>query len=155
MREPLPHQAPHPPENKAAFACLFPGLVCRICVSIRENRTGKVRVGGWPRRWNLLSKEKKDKSSENLGDFEVRRWGWGEKRGFFCFCFCLGVKLLYNVVSVSPVQWSESAICIPKSPPSWTSHPPPHPTHLGHHRAPSWAPCAIQQVPTSYLFHTW
>ena len=28
----------------------------------------------------------------------------------------------------------------------------PHrPPHLGHHRAPSWAPCAIQQVPTSYL----
>ena len=29
-----------------------------------------------------------------------------------------------------------------------------HATHLGHHRAPSWAPCAIQQVPTSYLFYT-
>ena len=30
-----------------------------------------------------------------------------------------------------------------------------HPTHLGHHRALSWAPCTIQQVPTSYLFYTW
>ena len=30
---------------------------------------------------------------------------------------------------------------------------PPHPTPLGHHRALSWAPCAIQQVPTSYLFY--
>ena len=35
------------------------------------------------------------------------------------------------------------------------SPPPPHPTPLGHHRALSWAPCAIQQVPTSYLFYTW
>ena len=28
-----------------------------------------------------------------------------------------------------------------------------HPTHLGHHRAPSWAPWAIQQLPASYLFY--
>ena len=26
---------------------------------------------------------------------------------------------------------------------------------LDHHRAPSWAPCATQQVPTSCLFYTW
>ena len=26
---------------------------------------------------------------------------------------------------------------------------------LGHHRAPSWTPCAAQQLPTSHLFHTW
>ena len=31
--------------------------------------------------------------------------------------------------------------------------PPSHP--LGHHRAPSWAPCAIQHLPTSYLCYTW
>ena len=29
-----------------------------------------------------------------------------------------------------------------------------HPTPLGHHRALSWAPCAIQQLPPSYLFYT-
>ena len=29
-----------------------------------------------------------------------------------------------------------------------------HPTPLGHHRAPGWAPCVIQQLPTSYLFYT-
>ena len=28
----------------------------------------------------------------------------------------------------------------------------PHPIHLDQHRAPNWASCAIQQVPTSYLF---
>ena len=30
----------------------------------------------------------------------------------------------------------------------------PHPTPLGHHRAPSWVPCAVQHLPTSYLFYT-
>ena len=41
-------------------------------------------------------------------------------------------------------------------PPSGASlWPPPHPTPLGHHRAPSWAPCAIQHFPTSCLFYTW
>ena len=29
-----------------------------------------------------------------------------------------------------------------------------HPTPLGHHRALSWAPCVIEQLPTSYLFYT-
>ena len=36
-----------------------------------------------------------------------------------------------------------------------TSHHLPHSTTLGHDRAPSWAPCAIKQLPTSYLFYTW
>ena len=50
---------------------------------------------------------------------------------------------------VSAVQRSESTICIHISPPSWTSVPPdPHPTPLGHHRAPSWPSSAIQQAPT-------
>ena len=42
--------------------------------------------------------------------------------------------------------------------PSLVSLPPtpvPHATPLGHHRALSWAPCAIQQLPASYLFYTW
>ena len=26
---------------------------------------------------------------------------------------------------------------------------------LGRHRALSWAPCAVQQLPSSDLFHTW
>ena len=43
-----------------------------------------------------------------------------------------------------------------QSPPFWTSLPPHlHPIHLGHHRAPSWAPCAVQQLPTGYQFYTW
>ena len=30
-----------------------------------------------------------------------------------------------------------------------------HPIPLSHHRVPGWAPCVIQQLLTSYLFHTW
>ena len=32
---------------------------------------------------------------------------------------------------------------------------PPHPTPLGCHRALSWVPCIVQQLPISYLFYTW
>ena len=34
-----------------------------------------------------------------------------------------------------------------------SSHLPPHPTYLGCHWAPGWAPCIIQQIPTGYLFY--
>ena len=33
--------------------------------------------------------------------------------------------------------------------------PPPCPTPRGHHRAPGWAPCVTQRLPTSCLFCTW
>ena len=32
---------------------------------------------------------------------------------------------------------------------------PPHPTHLGHHRVLNWAPCVLEQLPTSYLVYMW
>ena len=40
---------------------------------------------------------------------------------------------------------------LPLEPPS----PPSHPIPLGHHRAPSWAPYTIEQLPTSYLYYIW
>ena len=43
------------------------------------------------------------------------------------------------------VSFCCTGICIPISPP--------HPTPLGGHKAPSWSPCAIQQLPTSYFTH--
>ena len=77
---------------------------------------------------------------------------WTEFISFF-----IGVWLVYNVALVSALQCSESCkyTYIPSllnhPPTSQTpSHPPPHPTPLGHHRALSWTPCAIQQLPTSY-----
>ena len=38
--------------------------------------------------------------------------------GMFYIAFFIGVSLLYNVVLVSVVQRSESAVCMPISPPS-------------------------------------
>ena len=73
-------------------------------------------------------------------------------KNFLISFFFIGVKLLYNVVLVSAVQWSESAICISVFPLSWTSLQPPHPTHLGRHRAPSWAPFAISRFPPASYF---
>ena len=87
----------------------------------------------------------------------------------FCFIFLLEsfhfiyftveVKLLYIVVLVSPVQQSESAICIHILPPSWASLPPPlippHHSRSSQSSKLSWAPCAIQQVPISHWFYTW
>ena len=46
---------------------------------------------------------------------------------------------------------SESALCIQIS--SLPTGSPP--THLGHSRAQSCSLCAMQERPTSYLFHTW
>ena len=41
---------------------------------------------------------------------------------------------------------------VPLEPPS----PPtiPHSRSSGHHRVPGWAPCAVQQLPSSYIFYT-
>ena len=71
---------------------------------------------------------------------------------FFLNSFLIGGKLLYNAVSVSAIQQSKPAIIII----SLLSLPPlPHLTPQGHHRAPGWAPCVIQQLLISYLFYTW
>ena len=65
------------------------------------------------------------------------------------------MQLLYNIVLVSSLQQSESAICIHLPPLSWACLPHAPPTPPGHHRAWNWAPCGIQKIPTSYLFYTW
>ena len=61
-----------------------------------------------------------------------------------------------NVVLISLVQCSESAIRIHISRPSGTSLPPtPIPPLQVLTEHPSRVPCAIEQLPTSYPFHTW
>ena len=60
--------------------------------------------------------------------------------------------MLYNIVLVPAVQQHESAIGIHIFPSSWaSSHPTPHPSPLGHHKALSWVSCAIQLLPTCYF----
>ena len=69
--------------------------------------------------------------------------------------------MLYNIVLVSAVQWSQSAVCTHTSPPFWASipptcsNPPPYPNFLGHHKWLSWAPSSLQYVLTNYLSPTW
>ena len=61
----------------------------------------------------------------------------------------------YGVAQIRTwLKWLSSSIHI--FPPSWATLPLTlHPFSIGHHRALSWAPCAIQHFPTSYLFCTW
>ena len=67
----------------------------------------------------------------------------------FIYLLIIGVQLLYNIVLVYTVQQSESTICIHISPLFLDFL-----LNLGHHRALSRVPCAIQQVLISYLFYT-
>ena len=69
------------------------------------------------------------------------------------FLFLIGGWILYNVVLVSAIQHHKSAKSTYMFPLSWTSLTPSYP--IGHHRAPCWAPCFIQQLHTSNLFYTW
>ena len=72
----------------------------------------------------------------------------------FIFFFNLKIIALQSHVLVSAVQQHESVITIHIYP--LTLEPPsspPHPVPLGHHRAPGWALCVIQQLPTSCLFY--
>ena len=70
---------------------------------------------------------------------------------YFFISYWVTVALQCCVSFCCWIKWS--AILIPISSPSYTY---PHdPTPLGHHRALSWAPCAAQQPPISYLPDTW
>ena len=77
-------------------------------------------------------------SEQTLGD--------SEGQGSLVCCSPQGCKELDTTEQVKNIHML---------PPSWASlWPPPHPTPLGHHRAWSWAPCALQHFPSSSLFHT-
>ena len=57
---------------------------------------------------------------------------------------------------VSAIHQHASATGIYVSPSFWiSSYLPPHPTPLGCHWVPVWAPSIIQQIPTGYLFNIW
>ena len=82
----------------------------------------------------------------------------------FFFFSLIGAKLLYSVVLVSAFEQQCESKCdsviiiyMHKCIPSLSSLPrsPYYLTPLGHHRAPGWAPCTIQKLPTSHLLHTW
>ena len=67
---------------------------------------------------------------------------WGRVASQSCVAFCVTMKSISHMYTYIPSPWD--------LPPN---HP--HPTPLSHQKAPSWAPWAIRQVPTSRVFHTW
>lgn len=64
---------------------------------------------------------------------------------FFLFTIFIEVLLFYNVL-IYAVKWSESAISIHISLPSWTYLPPPQFHPFGHHRIPDLASCALWNI---------
>ena len=74
----------------------------------------------------------------------VRKWILASQKLSFWALFKLEYD--YNVFSFC----CESAVRIYIFPPRWTSHP--HYPHLGHHRAPSWAPFLYSNFPLAVCF---
>ena len=72
---------------------------------------------------------------------------------FIYLFFLIGVQLLYNVVLVSAVQQSESAVCIHISPLSWTYLPSPHPRIPPSH--PSRSPQSTELSSVHYTAVFW
>ena len=81
---------------------------------------------------------------------------------FFLNCSIIALQCCVNFCCKT-TQQHESAIfvcvcvCVCVTLSSWASHPsfsPLTPSHLStHHTSRSWAPCAIQLLPTSYLIY--
>ena len=107
--------------------------------------------------WNLLLHQGRY-HHPNLTN-EKRLWKYTVillfKDGPLFYLFSFKEYNWFTTLLLSAIQQCGSAICIHTSPPSWASPPPRYPTPLDHHRALSWAPCAVQQLPIGYLFDTW
>ena len=65
---------------------------------------------------------------------------WGTVALQCCVSFCCSMKWISCMYTDIP-----SLLAFP------SPHCPSPPCNLGHHRAPHWAPCAVQQVPTSWF----
>ena len=68
----------------------------------------------------------------------------------FIYLYWNRIALQCCVIFCHTMKWIS---CMYTYIPSLLDLPSPHPTHLGPHRALSWASWALQRVPTSYLFY--
>ena len=82
-------------------------------------------------------------SSQNVWVF-FKHLYWSIIALQWCVSFCFITKWIsYTYIYISPYLLPLAS----------ASHPP-YPTPLGGHKAPSWSPCAMWLLPTSYLFYT-
>ena len=65
-----------------------------------------------------------------------------------CVCVCVCVSFCFITKWIS-YTYTYIPYLLPLASPSL----PPYHTPLGGHKAPSWSPCAMWLLPTSYLFH--
>ena len=119
------------------------GSKLTICIHISGSDHKEPACNAGSRVWSLGWEDPLEKGMATHSSILAWRIPWTEETG----------GLQFMRVTKSWTQQNDSNLYI---------HPPlldlPHTTpisHLpGHHRAPSWAPCAVQQAPIRYLFHT-
>ena len=142
----LPETLGRPKQDACNYHCYFPRLQCcstlvfriQSCISHPLSEASPHKEGqffifvsmGIHERWHLCMPQ------HNIHFYS----------SIIAFWCCVSFWL-YHKVSQLYVYFIPSLLNFPPTTP--------HPAPLGHHRALSWAPCAIQDLPTSYLFCTW
>ena len=89
---------------------------------------------------------------------EGTRWKeWKDKMGksWTCPFLLFNWRVQYSVGFYHTSTWVSHRHTYVPSLLETPSHHPPSPTPLDCHRAPIWASCDLQQIPTGYLFYVW
>ena len=96
--------------------------------------------------WSVKSAFSPTRLLTNTNIFFFKHLYWSIIALQWCVSFCFTTKWISYTYTIR--SHFSSLLHLPPS------HPP-HPTPLGGHKAPSWSPCAMRLLPTSYLFYIW